>query len=413
MHSSVVSFAYYTSWAAYGREHYPWQVPVQGVTHVSYAFARVGAETLTAELCDPWIDVQKVYAENGDRALDSGPGLHGNLGRLLDLKRHNAGLKVGVALGGWSDSKHLSDAMATPECRARLAASLVDMAADHGLDYVDIDWEFPVAGGNAGNSHCPEDGLNMVLLGREVLAQAEARSLPLYLTAAVPAVTAALQGFRLAEMAAVFRYILVMVYDMCGAWAGAADHHGNLQGRSPHVPSGADAVAYILRSGVPAAQVVLGVPLYGRSYAGCAGLGMPFSGVGPGKWEPGVLDLKALPLPGHALHWDEASRASYSHDPESQVLVSHESVESLRAKMDFVDAQGLAGLMAWETSGDYPRGDERSFFGMVERRFGDRLDRSPGVLAVPSSQYVNVRTHCSLSPKTVHRQANEESDEKH
>ena len=96
----------------------------------------------------------------------------------------------------------------------------------------------------------------------------------------------------------------------------------------------------------------MGLPLYGRAFASTNGPGHPFSGTGEGSWEQGVWDYKALPLPGSQQMIDHQSGASWSYDAEKRLMVSYDSVEIAKIKIDFIKREGLGGAMWWESSGD-------------------------------------------------------------
>lgn len=92
-----------------------------------------------------------------------------------------------------------------------------------------------------------------------------------------------------------------MAYDYAGPWSPATSDQANLfpseddQASTPFNTK--DAVNYYLGQGVDASKIVLGIPVYGRSFENTDGLGHPYTGIGGGTWEAGIYDYKSLPLP--------------------------------------------------------------------------------------------------------------------
>ena len=88
----------------------------------------------------------------------------GNFNQLLLLKAAHPHLRVLLSLGGWGSSEHFSAVAATASGRNRLALSCADWVERYGFDGIDVDWEYPVSGGDADVEHRPEDAANYVLL---------------------------------------------------------------------------------------------------------------------------------------------------------------------------------------------------------------------------------------------------------
>jgi chitinase len=128
---------YYISWGAYGRNYTPRDIDATKLTHIIYAFANIDKGEVTL----------------GDVGADPR-----NFAELRRLKSQNDRLKLVIAVGGWVGSKHFSDSASTEDSRKRLADSAVTFLRDHGFDGIDLDWEYPVAGGRDANVRPPKTG---------------------------------------------------------------------------------------------------------------------------------------------------------------------------------------------------------------------------------------------------------------
>jgi chitinase len=49
-------------------------------------------------------------------------------------------MKLGLSIGGWTLSKHFSDACSTAAGRSNFVAQSIQLVTDLGLDFIDIDW---------------------------------------------------------------------------------------------------------------------------------------------------------------------------------------------------------------------------------------------------------------------------------
>jgi chitinase len=259
---------------------------------------------------------------------------------------------------------------------------------DWGFDGIDIDWEYPADATQAENF--------VLLLNRvrQELDNYAAQYAPGYhflLTIASPAGPTHYNTMKLGDMSNIIDFFNLMAYDYSGSWDTNAGHQANLYPNSQNpsaTPFSTDAaVSGYISAGVPASKIVLGMPIYGRSFESTSGIGQPFSGVGSGSWENGVWDYKALPKAGATEQYDSVSGATYSYDASSKELISYDTAEMVQRKVSYLKSKGMGGSMFWEASAD--RTDDKSLISTSYSSLGS-LDSSNNLLSYPNSQYANL-----------------------
>jgi len=296
---------YYTSWSIYQRDFQVADIPAAKLTHVNYAFANLDAETGACKLGDIWSD-------------------DANFRYLGNLKQAYPHLKVLISVGGWTWSGGFSDAALTDASRRHLVESCIDR----------------------------------FLLGRYYL-----------LTIAAPAGAETYGNIELAAISRHLDWLNLMAYDFHGSWdkvtgflaplyASTADPAGDDPDPGLNVHA---AVRAYLAAGVPADKLVLGVPFYGRGWAGVPdvdqGLYQPVTHLPRGTWEQGAFDYKDLArnyvdVNGYTRYWHDEAKTPWLYNPETQVFITYDDPESLALKAAYVDEWNLGGVVFWELSAD-------------------------------------------------------------
>ncbi|CAM4403433.1 glycoside hydrolase family 18 protein [Paenibacillus tarimensis] len=348
---------YYTGWSTYSGRQIA-DLDGSKLTHINYAFANIGAD-YKITLGDSYADVEKRFT--GDQ---TGQPFYGNFNQLLKLKQRYPHLKTFISVGGWSWSGRFSDAALTDASRTVFANSAVEFIVKYGFDGVDIDWEYPVVGGAPGGVNRPEDKQNFTLLMqklREKLDEQGARDGKRYLLSFAGGAGAYYaNNVELAKLQSYADFVNIMSYDIHGPWDTRTGLNAPLYKDPASVFAGAtsvhDTVQLYIRSGVPAAKVVMGVAFYGYKYDNAAnvngGLYQTYSGSAAVTYS----EITANYLnKGYVRYFHKDSLVPYLFNGSS--FITYDDPESMRIKGEYVRNQSLGGAMIWALSQDSVSGE--------------------------------------------------------
>lgn len=278
---------------------------------------------------------------------------------LNSLKEVNPDLKILISIGGWSWSGNFSDATLTPSSRRKFAKTSVEIVANHDLDGVDIDWEYPgLIGDN--NVFRPEDKQNYTLMFREIrkeLDELTKQTGKYYeLTTAVGAFKSYIEHTEMDKAAKYLDYVNLMTYDYYTS-GDTAGHHSNLYPPADYEKDASADKSFkeFLAAGVPAEKLVMGLPFYGRSWimksADKYGINMPVKAGASGAGYTYIKD-SLVNKKGFVRYWDENAKAPYLFNSTTKQLMVYDDEESVQLKCEYVIDKGMGGVMFWQYASD-------------------------------------------------------------
>ncbi|KAI4158851.1 MAG: hypothetical protein LQ342_007087 [Letrouitia transgressa] len=269
-------------------------------------------------------------------------GVHGCLNAFQRLKQQRPQLKTILSVGGGGNgSAPFAGVARSPEARKTFAASAKRLVDAYHFDGIDIDWEHP---------ENPSQGADYVSL---LKALRESLTAPKYLvTTALPAGEWALRNIDLKKAQSSLDYINLMAYDFSGPWTSTSGHQSQLYA-PPQAPpesqsSGGSAVAYMKSKGVPSNKILLGIPVYGRSFLGASQINQKFTGSGGHE---GTFEYRELPRPGAQEQFDQHAVAAFCVGGDGG-FVSYDNPRTVELKAQFAKREKLAGLFYWTGTGD-------------------------------------------------------------
>ena len=365
--------AYFTDWSVYNRNYQVKDVQTSGaagrLTDLVFAFG-----TVTGGRCAPgdaWADYQRPTpaAQSVDGVADSaGAVLRGAIGQLRKLERLHPRLKVLWSFGGWTGSAGFTAAARDPAAFAASCKAVLDDRRWAGVfDGIDIDWEYPNACG-LGCDHSGPGGLPRLIAA--LRAALGPRAL-ISVAATADAGKLAAGGFPAAARDA--DWLNAMTYDYFGTAADgpAADDDpaaGDGAGgpTEPHSPlvafpgiprasSAESTVNAMLRLGIPARKILLGIGFYGRGWTGVTDPAPGGRATGPaaGRYEKGIEDYAILAV--RCPPTGTIGGTAYAHC--GRQWWSYDTPASIKTKMAYAASTALGGAFAWELSGDTAHAD--------------------------------------------------------
>ncbi|XP_008813675.2 nod factor hydrolase protein 1-like [Phoenix dactylifera] len=275
------------------------------------------------------------------------------------LHAHDPPIKAMLSIGGGGGGGDTFANMAT-NCSTRSAfiRSTIAVAREYNLDGLDLDWEFPanpekmaslgdlfMEWRDAISREAGETGRPSLLLTSAVYFASH-----FFLTGDTP------RSYPADQMAVSLDWINAMCYDYHGSWdTSETGAPAALYDPNSNVSTSYGLTSWV-EAGIPPTKVVMGLPLYGRTWKlkdpADHGIGAPAVGLGPGT--DGVMlysEVVNFNTENNATQVDDEITVSvYSYAGTS--WIGYDNPWSVTRKIEFAQEHGLGGYFFWAVGYD-------------------------------------------------------------
>ncbi|CAF2370308.1 unnamed protein product [Rotaria sp. Silwood2] len=343
---------YFTNWSQYRdvpAKFEPEHIDPFLCTHIIYAFAYISNQTFL---------IQTV--EENDEDLYR---------RINALKKRNPKLKTLLGVGGWNMKSHAFSIMVHDDGKRRnFIFDTINFLHKHNFDGLEVDWEYPgIRGGQ------PDDKHYLTLFFQEFKEAAMAQSIVtgqsrLLIAAAVAANQDIVShGYEIDKIAKILDFINIMTYDFHGAWQNHTGLNAPLYRRLGETETEAMmnqdfGMNLWLKNGAPAHKLVLGIPLFARTFllarADEHELQSPTIGngtEGPFTRSAGFLSYFEVCLLQIDAQWrmhsvPDGSESGYMF--KDRDWISYDTFENVQKRAAYVVANNFGGLFIWSLDMD-------------------------------------------------------------
>ncbi|KAJ5487608.1 hypothetical protein N7530_001908 [Penicillium desertorum] len=394
---------YYEAWSA-RRECYPFPpaaIPIEGLTHLNFAFAYIDPSTFDIVPMDS-LTPSSLFTQTAD---------------VRNFKSELSDLQVYISLGGWTFSDNGTDTQptfgkvaSTEAGRQKFANNLVDFMKKYGFDGVDVDWEYPGAGDRGGKTVDTENYVLLMKVLRETF-DSSAHG-PYGLTFTIPSSYWYLRWFDVPGMLEYADWTNMMTYDLHGAW-DKENPIGSIVQAHTNLTEIKLAMDLLWRNNIAPEKVVMGLGFYGRSFTlksrTCSWPGCEFAGAA----EPGSCTDNAGTLAYFEIQDIIADKnPKIIHDMDAAVKyftfsndqwVSFDDEDTFKEKVKWANSIGLGGLMIWSIDQDDKEFSAlTSLLGQSLQGYSFLLKRAE-ITAATKWTSINgqkcIMTDCALPPK--------------